>query len=244
MRRMARPTVIRNEAILEAARQVFLERGILATSAEVAQRAGVSEGSLFKRFKTKADLFRAAMGLDIEDAPAAVSQLASRVGAGTVEENLAVALLDAIGYMERIFPIAMMSWSNPKVNDCLPFGNDEEPPPLKLQRLLAEYLEAEQALGRVRPLQAKILSRALMGTVSSYVFSELVVARRGLEPMDREAYVREYVMTMWAGMAPVVSTPSRGARASLETPAVSAKPPRSRATVNARTRVAASPAST
>ena len=61
---MARPTVIRNEAILQAARDVFLERGILATSAEVAQRAGVSEGSLFKRFKTKADLFRAAMGLD------------------------------------------------------------------------------------------------------------------------------------------------------------------------------------
>ncbi|MBK6513564.1 MAG: TetR family transcriptional regulator [Polyangiaceae bacterium] len=40
---MARPTVIRNEAILEAARDVFLERGILGTSAEVAQRAGVSE---------------------------------------------------------------------------------------------------------------------------------------------------------------------------------------------------------
>lgn len=231
---MARPTVIRNEAILEAARQVFLERGILATSAEVAQRAGVSEGSLFKRFKTKADLFRAAMGLDVEDAPAAVVKLTTRVGVGTVEENLVEALLDAIGYVERIFPIAMMAWSNPKVNDCLPFGNDEEPPPLKLQRLLAEYLAAEHAIGRVRRVQPKILSRALMGAVSSYVFTEVIGARRGLETIDRESYVRDYMRTVWMGMAPQEER--------------AAKPTRARGTTgtppNGRPRAAASPAST
>lgn len=210
---MARPTVIRNEAILEAARAVFLERGILATSAEVAQRAGVSEGSLFKRFKTKADLFRAAMGLDVQDAPPAVAQLPSRVGVGSVEENLRAALLDSIAYVERIFPIAMMSWSNPKVNECMPFGNDEEPPPLKMQRFVADYLTAEAALGRVRPINAKVLARAFTGAVSGYVFTELVVARRGLEAIDRESYVREYVSTMWAGMIPATtearSRPSR-----------------------------------
>ena len=199
---MARPTVIRNEAILEAARAVFLERGILATSAEVAQRAGVSEGSLFKRFKTKAELFRAAMGLDVEDTPPAVARLADRVGIGSGEENLRAALLDSIAYVERIFPIAMMSWSNPKVNECMPFGNDQEPPPLKMQRFVADYLTAEAALGRVRPINAKVLARAFTGAVSGYVFTELVVARRGLEAIDRDSYVQEYVATMWAGMIP------------------------------------------
>ena len=59
---MARPTSIKDETIVAAAREVFLERGIQATTAEVAERAGVSEGSVFKRFKTKSELFRAAMG--------------------------------------------------------------------------------------------------------------------------------------------------------------------------------------
>ena len=59
---MARPTVIRDEQILDAARIVFLERGVLATTAEVAQRAQVSEGSLFKRFKTKAEQIGRASG--------------------------------------------------------------------------------------------------------------------------------------------------------------------------------------
>ena len=38
---MARPVSIKDETIIAAARQVFLERGIQATTAEVAQRAGV-----------------------------------------------------------------------------------------------------------------------------------------------------------------------------------------------------------
>ncbi len=199
---MARPTVIRNEAILEAARAVFLERGILATSAEVAQRAGVSEGSLFKRFKTKADLFRAAMGLDVEDTPRGMALLASRIGTGSVEQNLVEAGIDAINHVERIFPIAMMSWSNPKVNDCVPFANDEEPPPLKMQRLVAEYLMGEVEAGRIRPVEPVIVSRAFMGAISCYVFTELMAARRGLQAIDRGEYIREYVKILCAGMIP------------------------------------------
>ena len=213
---MARPTVIRNEAILDAARAVFLERGILATSAEVAQRAGVSEGSLFKRFKTKADLFRAAMGLDVEAAPSGVALLASRVGVGSVEANLVEAGLDAIAHVERIFPIAMMSWSNPKLNDCIPFGNDAEPPPLKLQRLIGDYLAAEVSMGRIAPLEPMIVARTFMGAISCYVFTELMSARRGLRSIDREAYIREYVKVLWGGMRPAerVRAPAPRGRAS------------------------------
>ena len=58
---MPRPVSIHNDAILEAASQVFLAHGYQASTAEIARRAGVSEGSIFKRFKTKTDLFLAAM---------------------------------------------------------------------------------------------------------------------------------------------------------------------------------------
>ncbi len=58
---MGRPTILSDEKILSAARRVFLERGIRATTAEVAREAGVAEGSLFKRWKTKHALFFAAL---------------------------------------------------------------------------------------------------------------------------------------------------------------------------------------
>ena len=62
---MARPVTISDEQILDAARAVFTEKGPRATTAEIAERAGVSEGILFKRFGNKAGLHRVAMSSDI-----------------------------------------------------------------------------------------------------------------------------------------------------------------------------------
>ena len=45
--------------VLEAARSVFAERGIDAGVAEVAERAGVGVGTIFRRFPTKDDLLAA-----------------------------------------------------------------------------------------------------------------------------------------------------------------------------------------
>src|SRR2546430_14366674 len=48
---------------MEAAAEVFAERGFEgATTAEIAQRAGVAEGTIFKRFRTKRDLLLAVVG--------------------------------------------------------------------------------------------------------------------------------------------------------------------------------------
>lgn len=205
---MARPTVIRNEVILEAARAVFLERGILATSAEVAQRAAVSEGSIFKRFKTKADLFRAAMGVDLEDVPRYLASLPSLAGLRTVEENLTEAGLQTVGFFERVMPILMMSWSNPKLPGCAGGASADgpEPPPLRAQRHVAEYLTEEMRLNRISPVKPEVIARAYLGALSTYVFSEILVSnmastvkRDGLQ-IEREAFVREYVRTLLTGM--------------------------------------------
>src|SRR5687768_9085793 len=75
-----RPPVISNERLLEVAREVFLEFGIRATTLEVAARAGVAEGTIFHRFKSKEELFRAAMRFDPEEALAFVERLPGLAG--------------------------------------------------------------------------------------------------------------------------------------------------------------------
>ena len=52
-----RPPSITDEAILDAARAVFVEEGVGATTAKIAERAGISESVLFHRYKTKEALF-------------------------------------------------------------------------------------------------------------------------------------------------------------------------------------------
>src|ERR1700747_248889 len=55
---MARPrSDDKRNAIMEAATRVIVTQGLSAPTATIAQEAGVSNGSLFTYFETKADLF-------------------------------------------------------------------------------------------------------------------------------------------------------------------------------------------
>jgi AcrR family transcriptional regulator len=206
---MARPTVIRDEQILDAARIVFLERGVLATTAEVAQRAKVSEGSLFKRFKTKAELFQVAMGFDLEDVPRTMAALESRAGHDSVEENLVAAGMSLLQFFDRVLPLMMMNFSNPKMaSGCqLPGYEGQVPPPLRAQGHLAAYLEAERALGRIGDLDAQVVARGFLGAMNTYAFFEKL--SRGSEgtPLDAERYARGYVRTLVGGLLPRMASP-------------------------------------
>jgi AcrR family transcriptional regulator len=55
------------ERIVAAAMEVFAERGLEASTAEIAARAGVGEATLFRRFPTKDDLITAILGVQFEE---------------------------------------------------------------------------------------------------------------------------------------------------------------------------------
>jgi AcrR family transcriptional regulator len=60
----------RRRAILQAVAPVILERGISATTRELAEAAGVAEGTLFRVFDDKASLMRAAVFAALDPASA------------------------------------------------------------------------------------------------------------------------------------------------------------------------------
>ena len=82
--RRGRPPKIDPADILKVAREVFLARGIRATTQEVAERAGVSEGSIFYRFKSKEGLFREAMEVSEDDMPSLVLVALSSICVGVL----------------------------------------------------------------------------------------------------------------------------------------------------------------
>src|SRR5262245_41182946 len=147
---MVRPAVITESQILEAARNVFLERGITATTAEVAKRAGIAEGSIFKRFRTKVDLFRAAMQPTMDD-PEWLRSLGSQTGSGDLQQTLVTVGHQAIEFFRQIMPLHMMNWSNPAC--ARQIGDADTPvnsPALRALKRVTAFFEAEMRAGRMR----------------------------------------------------------------------------------------------
>ena len=200
---MARPPKIKDEEILAAARAVFLEKGILATTAEVARRAGIAEGSIFNRFPTKAALFQAAM-LPTMDEPPWAKKLLERVGSGDLVENLVELGGEVLEFLRQIVPLMMMSWSNPSGGGgVLPAPlRGPDPPPVRALRKLGEYFDREMKAGRLRRRDPELLARVFLGSLQNYVFFEVLLRAQHMMPLPSQTYVRGVVDLLWNGAAP------------------------------------------
>lgn len=60
-RQKGRPKIVENQAILQAARKLFLEQGLEVTTAEIARVAGVAKATLYANFSDKEHLIEAVL---------------------------------------------------------------------------------------------------------------------------------------------------------------------------------------
>lgn len=180
--RRGRPPVISDEKILDTARDVFLEHGIRATTAEVAVRARISEGTIFHRFKSKDALFRAAMCLQPETTAARLESFMPRVGAPDLRAAI-VELGNRIVALGRlVLPVAIMSWSNPSSDYSIEKLMTRQSPLDGPLRALTAFLQGEMDAGRLAPSNVQILSRVFLGALRDYCLSELLHANDALRP--------------------------------------------------------------
>jgi AcrR family transcriptional regulator len=168
------------------ARRVFLELGIRATTAEVATRAGIAEGTIFHRFKSKEELFRAAMNFDPDAALSLVAQLPARVGVGDLRETL----VDfAVGFMDlgRIaLPVWMMAWSNPESQLCQERTSERATRYERVLGALTAFFEAEMQAGRLRHADAEVMARMLIGSLHHFCMIELFMGSQAEGLSHRE----------------------------------------------------------
>ena len=122
------------DRIVEAARAAFAADGIDATVEEIARRAGVGMGTIYRRFPTKGDLVDAVL----EDAVTDVCEAAQLA----LEEDDAWAAFTA--FLERVFELHMR---NRGLKDVIASGQHD------LRRL-------EAARARMRPLVSEVVARA------------------------------------------------------------------------------------
>ncbi|WP_324013453.1 TetR/AcrR family transcriptional regulator [Microbacterium sp. JZ37] len=136
------------DRIVDAAATVMRDLGVVkSTTKAIARAAGCSEALLYKHFPSKQELFAAVLR---ERLPQPLADV--RPGEGDLRENLERAVVALLAFYEAGFPIAaalfgdretLAGW---RAQSEARGGGPEAP-----RRLVAEYLRAEQRLGRVAP---------------------------------------------------------------------------------------------
>ncbi len=205
-----RPRQFDSEALLSAARAVFLERGLAATTEEVAERAGVSEGLLYHRFENKERLFRLAMKLPEGSRPECLEKLEDE----TSDDVRAVLERTALGLVEWAtmeMPLVMMSWSSNRdqsLQSRLEAAND---PPLRDHRSVRSYLERMRAAGALpEHVDPDAMAFAFLGGVRGYVFLRLVYGARGARAGQSPKVFAESIARI---LVPPVAKPTAQRRA-------------------------------
>jgi AcrR family transcriptional regulator len=186
MRSRGRPQTISDDDLLEAARAVYLARGIDATTPEIAKRARISESVIFHRYKTKEALFTAVFERQMV-MPPAFARLPALVGKGEIADHLFDAGMGLCEMMQSVMPFLIMSLSSTKMNVLR--KRVREPHPLKRQMidLLSGYCESEARAGRLRLSRGEIFARTYLGGIMQYVMSEHV------EPLQDALAIPEFL---------------------------------------------------
>jgi AcrR family transcriptional regulator len=165
---MARPQHFDSDAMLESMRATFLEVGPGVSTQDLAKRAGVSEGTLYKRFGSKLKMFVQALQLPQLDECEWFISIPTRVGEGSVEAHLVAIAVGMHAYVSDLMPCVQMIAANGKLHQkdfAKLLGANEQAPPFMNIDAMTAYFEAEMALGRVRVCDPGGLARMFIGAI-------------------------------------------------------------------------------
>jgi AcrR family transcriptional regulator len=190
---MARTTTITERQILEAARAVFLEQGFAATTVDVANRAGISSASIFKRFPTKENLFVAAMSET--NSQVWNAELEAAIGHGDPRADLLLIVLRIAAYTTELLPRMMMMQSVKQQ------GGIPTPPRVENDFVaLTAYFGREMALGRITRGDPTVPALALMHATAGFAMSQLMQPSTAL--FDASGFLKDFVSVIWQGLEP------------------------------------------
>jgi AcrR family transcriptional regulator len=194
---MGRPKTISNEVLLERARAVFVERGFAGATKEIARRCGVSEGLLFQRYATKADLFFAAMALPSVDLRALFE-----APAGSGRDHLASITAAMVDYFRDSMPVLLPLLSHPGFQFEAFARRHPDSPLNELRRGLVAFFSRERAARRIGSVDPGAAALLVFALAESVAFFERMGAHDGRMP---DEVLERSIEALWRGFAPPAS---------------------------------------
>ncbi len=194
---MGRHKQVSDEAVLRAAKEVFVDRGFGISTREVARRAGISEAVLYQRYKTKLELFFAAM---VPPPLALAADAGDRSHPGVVKDLGALAM-SIMAYFRDAMPVLLQLVTHPsfKLSDLA--DRESRLPVHNLGEAITACLERHRAQGAITSDSARIdaATLTLLSTLHSLALFERMGIHGGSFP---EVVVRNIVGLIVAGLDP------------------------------------------
>jgi AcrR family transcriptional regulator len=196
---MVRPRQISTEKILEIAAECFLEQGINVSTQVIADRVGLSQPALFKRFKTKKDLIIAAL------APPERLPVIEWIDAGPYPGEFGPqleALLEKLWEtLQLILPrLMVMMVGNVNVEEF--HKRYKVLPKVRLLMSVADWFRRAQNLNLLRADgNPEVWAQSCLGTLQGRAIMQFMI-RAEFGPEDNRDYIKSVVDLLYRGMTP------------------------------------------
>ncbi len=193
---MGRKKTIENDDLLAVARKAFVENGFRVPTAEIARRAGISEGVIFQRYATKDEFFFAAMAPPPMDVDTLFRTERTKPDPC---ENLEDIALGILGFFREIMPTLVHLVTHPSFKPEILYQHSVPLLELRLMSSLTDYLERERAEGRIEANDLRSTAGLLIASLHSLALLELMGSHGG---HMEEGGVRAMVRSLWNGLEP------------------------------------------
>ncbi len=199
---MSRPRQYTDDAILEATLQCVLEHGPAVSTMTIADRAGMSQAALFKRFGTKERLLVAALLRPPRELPI-IDLIRAGPGPEPIRDQLETLGTALIAMFRRIVPcLTMLHAAGVDTQDAL---SRPDSPAILGRKAITSWLATAQSTGRIGTLDTSCVAVAFIGMLQARPFREQVVGDMVLTCTDAE-YVHQVIALIWSGLTPEQTT--------------------------------------
>jgi AcrR family transcriptional regulator len=186
--------------ILEAIERVIQSRGLArATTKEIAREAGCAEGTLYKHFHDKEDMFLAVIQEHLPDFVLKLSE--ENAGKRSLNASLQEIALAAIRYYEQLIPLAVSLFADSElIERHRKWMQEQNTGPQRIYERITAYIKAEQRQGRIADsLDAFSAASLLLGPCFQYAFLRYFTGAEPF-PLTDAQFVVDTVTTLMNGL--------------------------------------------
>ncbi len=193
---MGRKKLVADDHLLKIAREAFIRNGLKASTKEIARLAGISEAAIFKRYRTKAYLFLAAM----VPPSANLNALFRRTRHGkSAQREIENVFLRMVAYFRSATPVILQLTVQPSFRFEQFAGDHPENPLVTMRVSLMKFLESLRKEGKIKNANPAPAAFLLFGTAQSVALYERIGAHGG---QMSEWLIRAMAHSLWTGMSP------------------------------------------
>ena len=191
----------RRMRIIDAALRLFADKGFSGTrTREIAELAGISETLIFQHFKTKEDLYRAALSELFSSHPVMpeVEKMMAKKDDFGVFSTLALHVIRHNRQDPRIMRLAIFSaLEGSHTADIFRHRKETEPP---LPELLGRYIQQRIDEGAFKKVKAQIPAQLFVETIFMYVADQEVSISGPPLPFSDKETVETFVRIFIDGL--------------------------------------------